>query len=170
MKRIQFKPFLINSIVDGRKTETRRLVGTNTKPRYEIGEIIYIGEKLVKNCNNGVSFEDGKSIPNTAWKWKHDTLSPMFMPSKYARLFLRITDINIVWLQNLSDDDAIAEGIFHNGGGWTWKAADSNNEIYDSPRIAFANLWDSIHGGDESRCWFADPCVFVYKFEVVEKP
>jgi len=170
MKSIQFKPFLIERIIAGKKTETRRLVKNKTKPRYKVGETVYIKEKLYRNVNNGISFEDGEPIPDTNWGWKRNVLSPMFMPAKYARLFLRITDINIVWLQNLSDDDAIAEGIFHNGGGWTWKAADSNNEIYDSPRIAFANLWDSIHGGDESRCWFADPCVFVYKFEVVEKP
>jgi len=170
MKSIQFKPFLIERIIAGKKTETRRLVKNKTKPRYKVGETVYIKEKLYRNVDNGISFEDGEPIPDTNWGWKRNVLSPMFMPEKYARLFLRITDINIAWLQNLSEADAIAEGIFLTDYGWSWKASTQNDDCFVTPRIAFANLWDSINGDDQLQCWHADPEVFVYKFEVVEKP
>ena len=163
MKSILFKQFLIDSIIEGKKTETRRLVGTNTKPKYDIGEIIYIGEKLVKLGNNGVAFENGKSIPNAVWKWKRNTLSPMFMPEKYARLFIRIIGIKTERLHDISEEDAIAEGMPNRIEAQKMAIA-AKMGWYDAPVKWFRGAWDEIHGKDESEKWDANPEVFVYKF------
>ena len=170
MKSIQFKPFLIERIIEGKKTETRRLVKNKTKPRYKVGETVYIKEKLYRNVDNGISFEDGEPIPDTNWGWKRNVLSPMFMPAKYARLFLRIIGIKTERLHDITEADAIAEGIFLTDYGWSWKESPKEYEFFITPRIAFANLWESIHGDNESTCWCSGPEVFVYKFEVIEKP
>lgn len=79
--------------------------------KYSVGETIYVKEKLIRNCCDGISFENGEPIYGTDWVWKRDVLSPLFMPQGLARLFLSITDVRVKRLQDITEEDAIKEGV-----------------------------------------------------------
>jgi len=84
------------------------------KPRYKVGEVVYIKEAWLDNvigCPNGLSYKldhldpkgDGPANP---MKWK----SPMFMPEKFARTFRQITGVRSGRLQEITFADIYAEG------------------------------------------------------------
>lgn len=79
----------------------------------------------------------------------------IFMPRKAARLFLTVKNIRVERLQDITEEDAIAEGV---------KAYGPNNCSGTSARIAFAELWDSLN---EKRGygWDTNPWVWVVEFE-----
>lgn len=98
-----------------------------------------------------------------------------FMSKKYARTFLRITDIRVERLQDISEEDAVAEGIlpvhsFESGCGI------SNRQYYENylpvgytevlPIDSFRSLWESINGAES---WEANQWVWVISFERINK-
>ena len=98
------------------------------------------------------------------------------MPKDVCRLFLQITDIRIEQLQDISEDDAIAEGletsivksnIFQTYLGYkNYYVQDAEDELYyRSPIDSYKSLWMSING---SQSWQENPFVWVYTFKVVE--
>lgn len=109
-----------------------------------------------------------------------------FMPYSACRLFLRITDVRVERLQEITPGDAVDEGIeywnvdqeaFEGGefvadyNNYTWRD-DPEYEDYHFPSFAnsidsFRTLWQSINGPDS---WQANPWVWVIKFEKIEKP
>lgn len=136
MKGILFKPDMIKAIVKGRKTQTRRVIKIgqtvykadgSLASRYHTGETVYIKEVWIG-------------------KWRN----PLFMPEWAARYFIKITDVRVGRLQEITNTDAVAEGIF-----WA-----KNN-----PRDDFSFLWDSIN---PKYPWADNPWVFAYTFEKVE--
>ncbi|MHA4978996.1 hypothetical protein ACX0K2_21135 [Pseudomonas extremorientalis] len=111
------------------------------------------------------------------------------MPRAACRILLEITDVRVERLQDISEDQAKAEGCFftdygqqcaHGGTGWkdigicpavvghqqrtgwAWDKTTSHEECLGSPRWAFANLWNAT-GGD----WDANPWVWVVEFKRV---
>ena len=93
----------------------------------------------------------------------------MFMPRAAARIFLRVERVGVERLQDISAADAKAEGVsIANAvmrGGYGGD---------DSPhwREAYAELWDSINDKKDGGAylWVNNCWVFVYEFEVLEKP
>lgn len=204
MKSILFKPHLVAQIFAGNKTHTRRViktklgwklkeykgcdgiyhnfeneislsVQTSIKPKYSVGETIYVKEKLIRNCCGGISFEDGDPIGVTDWAWKRDVLSPLFMPEKHARLFMRVTDVRVERLQDISEEDAVKEGVEYEtvvaGVGCvpvkSYKNYLTGKYEFSTARESFFTLIASIHGQELLE---GNPWVFVYEFERVEKP
>lgn len=122
------------------------------KPRYQVGESVYIKETWAVP----ILFDEmtGKEIEKTIatigiWYKNDDTQldnpiagskgrrrSPMFMPAWAARDFVKILDIKAQRLQDITEEEAIAEGckagITLPGGHYT--------AVYD-----FSCLWDSIN-------------------------
>lgn len=111
------------------------------------------------------------------------------MPRAACRILLEITAVRVERLQDISEDQAKAEGCFftdygqqcaHGGTGWkdigicpavvghrqrtgwAWDKTTSHEECLGSPRWAFANLWNAT-GGD----WYANPWVWVVEFKRV---
>lgn len=80
----------------------------------------------------------------------------IFMPKEAARIWLKVTDVRVERLQDMTDDDAEAEGCFD----------------YTSTALGFPDVWDStIKKSDlDSYGWDANPLVFVIGFEWCEKP
>ena len=80
----------------------------------------------------------------------------LFMPKVVARIWLKVTDVRVERLQDMTDDDAEAEGCFD----------------YTSTALGFFDVWDStIKKSDLDRYgWNANPWVWVIKFERCEKP
>ena len=83
-------------------------------------------------------------------KWKPS----IFMPRTASRITLLITDIRVERLQDISNEDAIAEGI------------NMGETPCIEPMNAYAILWESINGKGS---WDANPFVWVIKFERIEK-
>ncbi len=166
MNGILFKPDMIKAIIEGRKTQTRRVInpqpthfhyattgqypcrtdGEQIHPRYQVGEVVYIKEAYYRMDCETMGFE--KSI-----KW----LSPLFMPAKDARYFIRITDVRAVRLQEITPEDCISEGISTSWMGSSLVASDG-----DLIR-RYEILWDSIN---KKNPWVTNPWVWVYTFKV----
>lgn len=84
---------------------------------------------------------------------------------------IRITDVRVERLQDISDEDCIKEGIFASnsheiGYGIPWVYSFDGDDIaYYTPREAFASLIDKVSG---KGTWESNPFVFVYEFELVK--
>jgi hypothetical protein len=206
-KPIIFSTEMVRAILEGRKTQTRRVIknvditnsfdvdvdgsvyayccpatGDSFKPweiaPWEKGDILWVRETWAKlNHNykpdyNGNIFiykadhitgNDGPDII----KWR----SPIHMPRKAARIFLKVKNIRVERLQAITEDDAEAEGAInwicqqHNNGTWIDNAM--RGAACAKPKRAFALLWNSIH---EKRGygWETNPWVWVIEFEKVE--
>jgi len=101
-------------------------------------------------------------------------LSPIYMPRRASRITLEITEIRIERLQDISEEDAEAEGIegidHPTGGGdyqdcWRDYTADGDADgwpWFEGDRIAsYKSLWQSINGQGS---WDANPWVWVVEF------
>ena len=155
------------------------------KPRYQVGDTVYIKEALQRIPRFYVEYTgyhteaiykiDGKFVDGVNWVWKHDTLSPMFLPEALARYFIEILDVKAQRLQEITFRDARAEGILtfdsenhdptNDGVGYN-RGAPGLPMRYEST-IAYMDLWNSINKPPydwESNCW-----VFVYTFKLADK-
>ncbi|EKN4037605.1 hypothetical protein NUF46_003928 [Yersinia enterocolitica] len=94
----------------------------------------------VSDCNRPVSPE----------KWTPS----LHMPRWASRINLLITGIRVERLNDISEQDALAEGV-------------SANE-HSPARYVFGSLWQSIYGADNPKSWQANPWVWVIEFERME--
>lgn len=81
--------------------------------------------------------------------------SPIHMPRWASRLLLEITDIRIERLQDITEADAIKEGL---GSGI----------LRDCKVPKFSSLWDSLYQDDEPKQWKNNPWVWVIEFKKVK--
>jgi hypothetical protein len=97
------------------------------------------------------------------------------MPRWASRITLTVTDVRVERLQDISEADAIAEGLEPEDGGWrsyeiihsgARKGKRHPHAIVPnrSPVTSYAELWDSINGPD---AWDANPWVVAVSFAVV---
>ncbi len=88
----------------------------------------------------------------------------MFMPRWASRITLEITEVRVERLQDISEADAIAEGLIRVRGplGSTmWEYSETDGGQFADPRVAYHMLWDSINGLGS---WDANQWVFVICF------
>lgn len=117
------------------------------------GDILYVRETWKKAPNGYYYYEDWqKDDIADVTKW-HPSIH---MPKEAARIWLKVTDVRVERLQDMTDDDAEAEGCFD----------------YTSTALGFPDVWDStIKKSDLDRYgWDASPWVWVIEFERCEKP
>lgn len=137
MKPIIFSTPMVQAILEGRKTQTRRLVkhhlddrGTRTTnvpfedwhgkevvcPYGKVGGIVYVREAWnveqypvapEGDHDELLYFYRATEKVYTDMRWRPS----IHMPKEAARLFLKITDIRVERLQDIQPDDAAAEGI-----------------------------------------------------------
>jgi hypothetical protein len=79
----------------------------------------------------------------------------IFMPRWASRLTLRITEVRVERVQDISETDAMDEGV------------DYRRDFGESYRDAFAALWDDINA-KRGYGWDVNPWVWVISFEVVQ--
>lgn len=98
-----------------------------------------------------------KSFPADV-KTEQARLRPsIHMPRWASRLTLRITDVRVERLQDISEEDARAEGVTPLFGGMPSHADEDRPSHY----AAFARLWNSINGPGS---WDANPWVWAISF------
>lgn len=100
--------------------------------------------------------------------WESGWRPSIHMPRWASRITLEITNIRVERLQDISEEDAKAEGVtqFSSIGAEQRIACDTKNRSQaDSPyTLAFASLWSEINGAES---WNANPWVWVVEFKVV---
>lgn len=213
MKKIMFSDefALTKAVLDGRKTQTRRLFtltlhketngGNNlievypskvffedgkwkfeydgyvfllpkeNYPRYNVGEVVAVAQSY-RDCG-GVNEEGvpmweiiSQKVDSTNAGWGNK----MFIRADLMPHQIRITNVRIERLQDISEEDAIAEGItyaglFYEDYGEPMFVIESCKQAFGSAKDAYAWLIDKISG---KGTWQSNPYVFVYDFELIK--
>lgn len=97
------------------------------------------------------------------------------MPKEAARIFLKVTDVHVERLQEITAEGALDEGTnveFPEPKTSYISLAYTKMRLEPAARRSFANLWNStIKPADLPVCgWQADPWVWVIRFERCERP
>lgn len=87
------------------------------------------------------------------------------MPQWASRITLEVTGVRVERLQDISEADAVAEGVESDSDGWTDYLAPTV-QCCGNARDSFATLWGSIYGED---AWAANPWVVAYEFKPILK-
>lgn len=140
-------------------------------PKYKVGEVVAVAQSY-RDCG-GVN-EDG--VPrweiisqrvggtNVGWDNKMFVLADL-MPHQ-----IRITDVRVERLQDISEDDCLKEGVRkvvnENGIYIQYYVGQGNNACsFENPQEAFAHLINKVSRKD---VWKENPYVFVYDFELAK--
>lgn len=195
MKPILFNTSMVHAILDNRKTMTRRVIKPQPnneqridycEPRkewafmrgwalvdriirspYQKGDILYVRETFFEYKGRFYYKADGKHEAlaqlGISFKWRPS----IHMPREAARIFLRVTNISVAKLQDITDEQAKAEGANfcnrHHVG------------VYEKMRRSaverFAEIWNStIKKSDRNLySWEANPYVWVIEFERISR-
>lgn len=105
-----------------------------------------------------------EAVREFPFKWR----SPRFMPKSVARLHLELTGVRVGRLQDISDADAVAEGIEYKRLE-TYKGVKgyhdpSTGKAWQTAAVAYRKLWESINGPGS---WDANPFVWILAFKLV---
>lgn len=213
-KGILFNQDMVRAILDGRKTVTRRVIKPQPTERltrgnnweqllvsaaapYQPGDTLYVREtwsddrQFTKDSTPGRYFYKASESDEFTVKWKPS----IHMPKEAARIFLKVKDVRVERLQEITEEQAKAEGIReYSKDGKLWKYAVTDDWWieyhhkyrkfftgswwHDMPRTAkeaFHHLWNSTLGRRDTPEWYANnwsgnPWVWVIEFERCEKP
>lgn len=153
--------------------DERNFDGGEILPKYKVGEIVAIAQSY-----KDAGYEPGRNIPQKehgGLQARADSLAgwnnKLFTRADLMPHHIRITDVRVEGLQDISDEDCIKEGIYKGQCG----SADTHFmdayyykgdiQPYCTPREAFAALIDKVSGNGT---WNSNPWVFAYEFELVD--
>lgn len=155
-------------------------------PRYKVGEVVAIAQSYKdvfdEKCSNFGNAEANKwwyDVIGTAivpQSKKAGYVNKMFVKADFMPHHIRITDVKVERLQDISDEDILREGIrkesFADGCMFCYSKAYMRKgnrhveTIYNSNLLrTFASLMYKIIGG---RTWESNPWVVAYSFELVD--
>ncbi|ENQ9726410.1 TPA: hypothetical protein RXU73_003009 [Yersinia enterocolitica] len=202
-KPILFNSEMVNAILSGRKTQTRRIISENTLHLFDVaassGECHPIElcdqrsqSYYLEFCPLGKTgdqlwvreaFATGLCTKSTlAYRATHKTedleegwgetikwTPSIHMPRWASRINLLITGVRVERLNDISDVDAMSEGIDADRLAESQDhydcIADHNMTGRPTAKWYFSNLWQSIYGEEN---WEANPWVWVIEFERME--
>lgn len=132
---------------------------------FRVGEVVAVAQSY-RNCG-GVN-EDGvpmwdiisQRVGSTNAGWDNK----MFVRADLMPHQIRITDVRVERLQDISDEDCIKEGVHEATRDFPWYWIDGFNVTFNEPQQAFAYLINKVSRKD---VWQENPYVFVYDFELV---
>lgn len=206
---ILFSSEMVNAILEGRKTQTRRTQGLELvnripgefthyqkyggmaigpytgylhqfwdgtgrgffkdeiKHKYKVGDVLWVRETWKKSNPYGIpqfqykaqwdSYNTGVDL--SGWK------PSIFMPKEACRLYLKIKSVKIEKLHDISEEDAISEGIEGNKvDGFKVYGKYGGRSC---AQVSFESLWQKINGFE---AWKSNPWVWVIEFERIDKP
>lgn len=146
-------------------------------PRYGVGEVVAIAQsykELYSHDDVRVKFNPFFDMTESAgWNNK------LFVESQYMKHHIKITDVKVERLQDISDKECLREGVkrasigFYAEGvkvkDWEKEAhretASGCLKLFPFPRQAFASLIDKVSG---KGTWESNPWVVAYSFELVD--
>lgn len=184
---ILFNMEMVRAILDCRKSCTRRIIkpqpqgyfevseeplyiydtdGKQGKitPPYQPGDILYVRETFIQAAAHIFWYKaDDKPWMSKDLLWKPS----IHMPKEAARIWLKVTDVRVERLQDITGLSVQKEGIEVDPNECASKF-DFISELF----LLFQELWDStIKKSDlDSYGWDANPYVWVIEFERCEKP
>lgn len=146
------------------------------KAPYQPGDVLYVREtwhKYIKRVGEGKSCHLAEfygykaSIANSEdadEPWKPS----IHMPKEAARIWLKVTNVRLERLQDITEDGAEAEGAIDNRG-FIHSPENEYDRIYTA-REHFIEIWDrTIKKSDlDIYGWDANPWVWVIEFERCE--
>lgn len=177
---IVFSALMVRAILNGRKTQTRRIV--KPQPKHRAIQSSKDGKWYDADCiHPGIEMKCPYGIPGDQL-WVKETffvraagrccvyrasLDPteaagigamyggwkpsIFMPRKLSRITLEITGVRVERLWDISQEDAMAEG-----------QPDISEESPYCAKEWYSRLWESINGKDS---WAKNPWVWVIGFK-----
>jgi len=187
---ILFSADMVRAILDGRKTQTRRVVKGDPNlvrwmpiqinrnqgwenehgnpincPYGQGGDRLWVKETWATTEQSGVHKSDAEIIYRATdpdwetiegWCWK----PCIFMPRWASRIDLEITSIHVERLQDITEMDAIAEGMmFERYDGNTYDELPAKEKL--------ADYWDSLNA-KSGYPWESNPWVWVIEFKVIK--
>jgi hypothetical protein len=130
---------------------------------YEVGDVLWVREtccplQIVDVFDNEqilyrTDLKAETFIKEIGGNWKPS----IFMPKHACRIFLKVKLIRAERLQDISEEDAIAEGLIQHEKKTDWLTA----------KFGFQIIWEKINGKES---WKQNPFVWVIEFEQIEKP
>lgn len=178
MKSIRFPPpvadNMVRAILDGRKTAMRRVVKERElidRPPYRTGDILYVRETWTHTCIHCEHYPDMffcppdcGTCPEFAYKadggslggWPDKRWHPsIHMPREAARIFLRVTDVRVERLQDITPEQIDAEGCKEFG------YSVETGELMPSSPCYFSIVWNNtVKKADRALYgWEANPLV-----------
>lgn len=188
---IIFSAPMIRALLDGRKTMTRRLAWRDIRDDIVTAKELERLEKKGWRAIDGADDSTTLAKPSPWQKvkpgdrlWVREAFRVAFgnvsvykadldrnsqlsykpsihMPRWASRLTLTVTATKIERLQDISEDDAIAEGVGRDSDGWIDYLYPST-QCCSTARDSFQTLWTSLHG---ENAWAENPEVVVISFE-----
>lgn len=184
-KPILFSTPMVQAILDGRKTMTRRIINpklikdwagagfaeqfinwTNHNAPHQPGDILWVRETWAPASQNRyilrADYRDEKTMIPYEQCGMNVEVSlvrfhpSIFMPKSACRLFLRVTDVRAERLQEITYDDCLREGMWNKG-------TDVNT------LASFQELWQHLNA-KRGYGWGTNPWVWVYTFERCDRP
>ena len=171
---ILFSSLMVRAILAGQKTQTRRawrvqpplgtrvgwVPGQSTTPYGKEGDRLWVREAwartIVGTGTEMVVYREGDNRTDYGGPWKPG----IHMFRRDSRITLEITGVRVERLQEVSEVDAMAEGIVSQRGGGFGLPAGEHFHALD-PRISYWSLWDAINGQGSVE---ANPWVWVVEF------
>lgn len=193
---ILFNGEMVRAILDGRKTQTRRVIkaqpvgewaapGRTMCPYGLRGDHLWVREtwfELVdpmtsktydppRACYRAteeneviVDDGDGAAVINKDGTFKSPWSPSIYMPRWASRITLEITNVRVERVQDISEEDAKAEGIIYDPCDHVRRSCEEIGCL--GPLIApFRDFWDSINA-KRGYSWDSNPWVWVIEFKV----
>lgn len=156
---------------DGNPTEIYR----SAKPKYQIEDHIWVRETFfdARKWRHAPLFADGPDIiykaDEDAFIGCHNWQPSLFMPKEAARIWLECTSVRCERLMDITESDAIAEGVesIEDPDFRKYKEYTENKFNLRYPSHSFFSLWRHINGKNSVA---ANPWIFVYEFKRIERP
>ena len=150
------------------------------RPRYKVGEIVAVAQdykQIYANMiidfsthNYHLPREDSAEKFREKYEETAGWTNKMFVQSELMPHQVRITNVRLERLQDISEEDCIKEGVIKFEGRFDWNFGFYENKwgkiphLFESERSAFACLIDRVSG---KGTWDRNPYVFVYDFKLV---
>jgi len=182
---ILFSAPMVRALLDGRKTQTRRLAWRDAEPNAGVPvptlwRRVVPGDRLWVRENFAYVGGGDPGILLYEATWREDAIragcdqplpdkppkltSCIHMPRKLSRLTLEVTASRVQRVQQITGADAEAEGVFRH------IAESSIDKIFRGDRessaiLYFRRLWETLHG---EASWQANPKVIALTFTVTK--
>ena len=191
-RQILFSGPMVRAILEGSKTMTRRVVKgaaleclayDGFTPRFVAdpenrfcpygrpGDRLWVRETWRASSAHDslapadIPLDDGVEYAADGWRGYllGKVRASVHMPRWASRITLEITAVRVERLQDITEADALAEGVKLDECGHAIREDD--DIAWGGARSAFAELWASLHGADS---WASNPWVWVVEFRRVE--